>query len=319
MEFIGSLIALAAVGVFIGICSGLLGIGGGTIIVPVLRLGFGLSAYMATATSLFTIIPTSISGAVKHLRNKTCVPALGLAAGLGGACTSPVGVWLASLSPSWAIMVVAGIIIAYSAYNMFRKALKAPKVAWRAKAKTAAAAAEAATTAEGGTSATCAAGVEDVAASGPATAGAEASASESAAVLEPAPAPEQVKLSRKQLLQGALIGLVAGVASGYVGVGGGFIMVPMFLAIIGIPMKLASGTSLIAVMILATPGTIEQGLLGNIDYIAGLALAVGSIPGAVIGANLSRVIPERQLRFAFAGFLLIAAVLLMVKEAGLLG
>ena len=114
------------VGVFIGILSGLLGIGGGTIMVPVFRLAFGLSPLMSTATSLFTIIPTSISGAVSHIKGKTCVPALGLAMGLGGALTSPVGVWLASLSPAWLVMLAAALIIGYSAVNMLRKAVKAP-------------------------------------------------------------------------------------------------------------------------------------------------------------------------------------------------
>ena len=45
---------------------------------------------------------------------------------------------------------------------------------------------------------------------------------------------------------------------GYVGVGGGFIMVPLMMSILHVPMKLTSGTSLIAVMILAVPGTITQ-------------------------------------------------------------
>lgn len=52
---------------------------------------------------------------------------LGVAAGLGGACMSPLGVWLAALSPDWAVMGAAALIIAYSSVTMFRKALKAPK------------------------------------------------------------------------------------------------------------------------------------------------------------------------------------------------
>ena len=75
----------ALVGVLIGIASGLLGIGGGTVMVPIFRLAFGMSATMSTATSLFAIIPTSISGAISHVKGKTCIPALGIAAGLGGA------------------------------------------------------------------------------------------------------------------------------------------------------------------------------------------------------------------------------------------
>ena len=68
----------AAVGVVVGILSGLLGIGGGTLMVPLFRLGFGLSALASTATSLFTIIPTSLVGFITHIKNKTCIPQLGI-------------------------------------------------------------------------------------------------------------------------------------------------------------------------------------------------------------------------------------------------
>lgn len=115
-------------------------------------------------------------------------------------------------------------------------------------------------------------------------------------------------------MQCLLIGLGAGLASGYVGVGGGFIMVPLFISVLGIMMRKASGTSLIAVTILAIPGVIEQGMLGHIDYVAGIAMAIGSIPGAVIGASLIRKVPERKLRFVFGAFLLLSAVVLLFNE-----
>lgn len=113
----------ALVGVLIGIASGLLGIGGGTVMVPIFRLAFGMSATMSTATSLFAIIPTSISGAISHVKGKTCIPALGIAAGLGGACMSPIGVWLAQLSPDWLVMLAAALIIGYSAINMVQEGI----------------------------------------------------------------------------------------------------------------------------------------------------------------------------------------------------
>lgn len=267
----------ALVGVVVGLLSGLLGIGGGTIMVPVFRLVFGLSPVASTATSLFAIIPTSVSGAVTHVRNKTCLPALGLAMGLGGACTSPVGVWLATVSPGWAVMVAAALIVGFSAVNMLRKALKTEK-------------------------------------GKPSPSGGFAAASAS-----PSADLAAQKLSRRQLGLGVLIGLAAGLLSGYVGVGGGFIMVPLMVSSLGIAMRQASGTSLIAVMILAIPGVVEQGLLGNIDYLAGIAIVVGSIPGAVVGAKLAARAPERLLRLLFGGFLLVAAVLLAVNEFGILG
>lgn len=307
----------AVVGLGIGILSGLLGIGGGTIMVPIFRLAFGLSPLMSTATSLFTIIPTSVSGAVSHVKGKTCVLALGVAAGIGGAITSPVGVWLASVSPGWLVMLAAALIIGYSAINMLKKALKAPSSRKSAPADGGSATPRSAAR----PAASCAAlpqsddglnSVRRVAAppSAGATAG-EAAKPAASAGDEVPPAP---KLSVRQLLMGSAIGLGAGLASGYVGVGGGFIMVPLMLSVVGIPMKLASGTSLIAVMILAIPGTIENALAGNIDYIVGLSVAVGSIPGAVIGAHLVKRVPERLLRFIFGGFLIVAAVILFLNE-----
>lgn len=275
MDVFAAFIAPALAGVFVGVMSGLLGVGGGTIMVPIFRLAFGMSPLASTATSLFAIIPTSISGVVAHARAKTCVPKLGLALGVGGAVMSPLGVWLASVSPGWLVICVAAIVIGFSAFKMFKKAVK------------------------------CA----------PAPRAGAASAHSAS----PKPVPDQPHLSRKQYLQGACIGLIAGLASGYVGVGGGFIMVPLMLAVLDIPMSLASGTSLIAIMILAIPGVIEQGLLGNIEYLAGIAIVVGSIPGALVGARLVRVVPERQLRFIFGGFLLVAAVMLVLNEFGILG
>ncbi|RDB58286.1 sulfite exporter TauE/SafE family protein [Paraeggerthella hongkongensis] len=291
----------ALVGVGIGILSGLLGIGGGTVMVPIFRLAFDMSPVMSTATSLFTIIPTSVSGAVSHIRHKTCIPSLGIAAGLGGAITSPLGVWLAQISPAWMIMLAAALIIGWSAFKMLSKAFKMKNASPVAAESLQAAAIQVETAPDKSVdSATTTATTTATASSGPA-----------------GPSPSS-KLTRKQLLVGAAIGLVAGVASGYVGVGGGFIMVPMMLSLVGISMRQASGTSLIAVMILAVPGVIEQALLGNINYAAGIAIAIGSIPGAVVGARLVRVVPERMLRFIFGCFLLLAAALLVLNEFGIL-
>lgn len=269
----------AAVGVVVGILSGLLGIGGGTLMVPLFRLGFGLSALASTATSLFTIIPTSLVGFITHIKNKTCIPQLGIVCGLAGACTSPLGVHLANMSPAWMVMLAAAIIIGFSSFKMFRKAARMPKNPASGKAM----------------------GVD------------VEKAAVKAAVIE-----EEFKLTRKNLPVAIGIGLTAGLASGYVGVGGGFLMVPLFISVLGVMMRKASGTSLVAIMILAIPGVVYQGMLGNIDYLAGIAMAAGSIPGAVIGANLIRRVPERQLRIAFGVFLLISAVVLLGNEVAAL-
>lgn len=302
-------IIAAIIGVIIGIFSGLLGIGGGTLMVPIFRLGFGMSAISSTATSLFTIIPTSLAGLITHVKNKTCIPKVGVLCGLGGACTSPLGVYLASISPSWAIMLAAAAIIGYSSCSMFRKAIRMPKIAPQGESAVTGKDLEK----EAEKAARAAQAAQAAAAQGkgqPTTTKAAANATKTAST----PKEEPFKLSVKKVALCLLIGLIAGLASGYVGVGGGFIMVPLFISLLGIMMRQASGTSLVAVTILAIPGVVEQGLLGHIDYIAGIAMAVGSIPGAVIGASLIRKVPERKLRFVFGAFLLISAVVLLFNE-----
>ena len=227
---------------------------------------------MATATSLFAIIPISLAGAIAHIRSRTCIPKLGIVLGIAGAITSSAGVYLGSISPAWLIMLVAAIIIAYSAFTMLSKAIRMGKD--RATKE-------------------------------------EATDPRASCPTAPALTPRNVAL-------GVVIGLIAGFASGYVGVGGGFIMVPLMTAWLGIPMKNTSGTSLIAIIILAIPGVIQQAMLGHIDYLAGVMLCVGAIPGAVLGARLVPRVPERMLRFIFSGLLAVAAVMLVVNEFALL-
>ena len=330
VEVLVHFVVPALVGVLIGIASGLLGIGGGTVMVPIFRLAFGMSATMSTATSLFAIIPTSISGAISHVKGKTCIPVLGIAAGLGGACLSPVGVWLAQLSPDWLVMLAAALIIGYSAINMFKKAFKLRPAGQPAAGADAAASpsTQSSGAPEGSrTDVRVASATARISGTGETLADLSATSGSSSAMPSLASSGGQAAaassddspLSRKQLLQGAAIGLIAGLASGYVGVGGGFIMVPLMLSIIGIPMRKASGTSLIAVMILAIPGVIEQGIIGNINYLAGIAVVIGTIPGAVIGAKLVTKVPERTLRLLFGCFLIVAAAMLALNEVGVLG
>lgn len=276
MDLLPMILGSAAVGIIIGMLSGMLGVGGGTVLVPVFKLLYGMPAIAATATSLFTIIPTSLSGVITHVRNKTCIPLLGVAAGVGGAIVSPFGVWLASISPEWAIMLAAALVIGYSAVTMFQKALKLRKKKL-AEAKSSGTHME------------------------------EGSVSAEASELE-------LPSKGRMFGIGLGIGLVAGIVSGYVGVGGGFIMVPLFMQLLGTPMKMTSGTSLIAVMILAIPGTIAQALLGNVDWLAGILIAIGTIPGAAIGSKLMARVSELALRFGFSIFLLIAAALLILNQ-----
>ena len=103
-----------------------------------------------------------------------------------------------------------------------------------------------------------------------------------------------------------------------VGLGVGFVMVPLMVSLFHIPMKLTSGTSLISVALLALPAAVTQTMLGNVSWLVAVAVAVGSVPGALLGARLIPRVPERTLRFIFSGFLLVGAALLALNQTGIM-
>lgn len=111
------------------------------------------------------------------------------------------------------------------------------------------------------------------------------------------------------------IGLVAGFVSGLLGIGGGLIMVPMLAGWLGMPLKRALGTSLLAIVVLVIPGTIVHAALGHIDWAFCLVVTLGAVPGARLGANLALGTRERTLRRLVGGFLLSVAVAYGVSEA----
>lgn len=112
----------------------------------------------------------------------------------------------------------------------------------------------------------------------------------------------------------ATIALLTGGYSGFFGLGGGFVLVPMLTRWLRIPLKRAIGTSLVTVAILAVPGTVTHAALGNVDWrLAGL-LAIGVVPGALLGARINRKLGERSIRLMFAVVLAGVAIWLVGNE-----
>lgn len=108
------------------------------------------------------------------------------------------------------------------------------------------------------------------------------------------------------------LGLAAGFLSGMFGVGGGILIVPGLLLLLKFPQKLASGTSLSAILPLALVGVISYATHGSVSWIAALFLAVGSIIGARIGTRLLAIIPNRPLQIGFAAFVIVVIVSLFL-------
>lgn len=112
----------------------------------------------------------------------------------------------------------------------------------------------------------------------------------------------------------AAIGLVAGIYSGFLGLGGGFIVVPGLTRFCGFSVKRAIGTSLITVAAIVVPGSVAHGLYGHVDWPLAAVLAIGVVPGAMLGAGLTKRASDRTIRLAFAALLLVVAAWLVANE-----
>ena len=112
----------------------------------------------------------------------------------------------------------------------------------------------------------------------------------------------------------ASIGFAAGFISGLLGIGGGLIIVPLLAGVLGMPLKRALGTSLLAIVVLVIPGTVVHTALGHIDWAVFVVVTVGAVPGARVGARFALGTKERTLRILVGSFLLTIAVIYGASE-----
>lgn len=116
-------------------------------------------------------------------------------------------------------------------------------------------------------------------------------------------------------------GLAAGFLSGLFGVGGGLVIVPALMSVLGMSQRRAAATSLAAIVLTAAVGTSSYALRGEVSLVAAVLLVLGSLVGAQIGTWLLRRLPARVLPWifvAFAVFVIVSQQLQVpVREAGL--
>ncbi len=111
-----------------------------------------------------------------------------------------------------------------------------------------------------------------------------------------------------------LTGLLAGFVGGLLGIGGGVILIPLFVFWLKVPLKKAFGTSLIIISIVAVPGSIIHYVLGHIDVRLALLLVVGVVPGSYLGARITNLAKEKGLAVAFGLVVIGMAVFLGLNE-----
>jgi uncharacterized membrane protein YfcA len=114
------------------------------------------------------------------------------------------------------------------------------------------------------------------------------------------------------MLKLAAIGTLAGVFSGLFGVGGGTVIVPLLIFWFGYGERLATGTSLAAIVLIGLLGALA-GLYGNVHVVTGLLLAIPAVVGVVLGTAIQQRIPQRAVSYLFAALLVAIAIELILK------
>jgi uncharacterized membrane protein YfcA len=116
------------------------------------------------------------------------------------------------------------------------------------------------------------------------------------------------------LLKLAAIGTLAGIFSGLFGVGGGTIIVPLLIFWFGYGERLATGTSLAAIVIIGLLGALAQGgFYGNVHIDTALLLSIPAAVGVVLGTAIQQRIPQRAVSYLFALLLVAIAVELILS------
>jgi hypothetical protein len=112
----------------------------------------------------------------------------------------------------------------------------------------------------------------------------------------------------------ALVGVVAGFTSGLFGVGGGIVIVPLLVLVAGFPHKLATGTSLTAIVPISISGIVGYASAGEVDWAAAGCVTTGALVGTVVGTRwLVRVSPS-VLQIVFAAAMLLTAARMFVED-----
>jgi hypothetical protein len=110
----------------------------------------------------------------------------------------------------------------------------------------------------------------------------------------------------------AAIATAAGAFSGLFGVGGGTVIVPLLILWFAYGEREATGTSLVAIIVIALFAAVGQGLYGNVNLLQGLLVGAPAVGGVVFGTGLQQRIPQRSISLLFAGMLVAIAIQLVI-------
>ncbi|KGJ05804.1 hypothetical protein SAMN04487972_10270 [Paracoccus halophilus] len=275
-EVVVNAFTLIGLGGLVGLMSGLFGVGGGFLITPLLFF-IGIPPPIAVATGANQVVASSFSGVLAHVKRKTVDFRMGWVLLAGGLVGSSIGVLLFNMlqrlgQVDLVVQLCYVIFLGLIGGMMFQESLRA---------------------------------LRRTRVSGP---------------IKPMRRhqhgwvhkwPLKIKFRASGLYISSipvlLVGAAVGVLAAIMGVGGGFIMVPAMIYLLGMPTKVVIGTSLFQITFLSAYTTLMHAVSSNtVDVMLAVLLIVGGVVGAQIGTQLGTRLRAEQLRILLA--LLVLAV-----------
>jgi uncharacterized membrane protein YfcA len=232
------LFILSLGGLVSGVLAGFLGIGGGTVLVPLL-VGLGYTPVQAVATSSLAILITSISGSVQNWRMGYFDGKRVIYLGLPALVTAQIGVYLAARFAPYLLLTAFGLLLLTNIYLVeLRKRLTANN--------------------------------------------------------------RKIELQKiNPVISKIFTGSAAGILAGLFGVGGGVIMVPLQILLLGETIKVAIQTSLGVIVITAISACVGHAFSGNVLFTEGIILGIAGLLGAQISTRILPSLPDEVVTIAF--------------------
>jgi uncharacterized membrane protein YfcA len=274
-------LAIFGLGGVVGLLSGIFGVGGGFLMTPLLMM-MGIPPTVAASSDSNQIVGASTSGTLAHFRLGNVDIKMGLLLLVGGIGGGSIGVQIIKIlrqlgNADFLISVTYVLMLGFVGGYMFLESLQAMR---KAKSRSS--------------------HDESV----------ETPRRQSIYAKMIGSMPFQMDFQRSgirlSLLMPLVLGVLVGILAAIMGVGGGFIMVPVMVYLLRMPMHVVVGTSLFQILFTCVNVTIMQATQNHtVDFVLALLLLIGSALGAQVGAKLGKKLGGEQLKILLASLVLI--------------
>lgn len=278
-----NVLLIFGLGGLVGILSGIFGVGGGFLMTPLLIM-IGIPPTIAAASDSNQIVGASTSGTLAHYKMGNVDFKMGILLLIGGVIGGTLGVQVIKVlrqmgNADFLIKITYVLMLGFVGSYMFIESLQALKK-------------------------------KEI----PATAAAQKE-SKYAKLVGKLPWQTDFEKSgiRLSILMPLVLGTFVGILAAIMGVGGGFIMVPVMVYLLRMPMHVVVGTSLFQILFTCVDVTIMQSYSNHtVDFILALILLLGSTLGAQFGAKISKKLKGDQLKILLASLVLIVMVKMLL-------